>query len=137
MSMKSILLVAAILAAGVGAAEARAVPVSRAGVDFLDAGAVDAFHRDLARAAEEACDTYSRPTLLEMQLKRACRAEAVTRAVVRTNIPTLTVLHEGLSAGQRINASRAPIDDRVLAAVAAAADSMRAEVSTTVVASLR
>jgi hypothetical protein len=90
-----------------------------------------------ARAADAGCVGKGRRTLADIQLERLCREDALARAVAQANVPTLTALHDGLAAAQRIDARRGPLDERQLAAVSAAAESMRADNSTKVIAALR
>lgn len=136
MFTKTVFAAVLVAAAGAGVAEARQIPVSRAGVDFLDASAVDTFYRDLARAANKACNARGR-TLDDAQLRRECRAEALDRAVADANVETLRVLHSELAPALRFNPERPALDGRLLAAVTAAAESMRAEYAPTQVAALR
>jgi UrcA family protein len=135
MTLKTLVAAISIASAVVATADARQVAVSRSGVDFMDVGAVDAFHRDLARAATDVCRISGRVTLAEVEARRACRADALANAVEAANVPTLTALHDGLAPAQRIRPDRAAPEQSLLAAVAAAAETMRAESAPRIIAS--
>lgn len=135
MTLKTFILAIALACSAVATAEARDIAVSRNGVDFMDVGAVDAFHRDLARAAKDVCRISGRVTLAEVEARRVCRADALANAVEAANVPTLTALHDGLAPAQRVQPDRAAPERSLLAAVAAAAESMRAESAPRIIAS--
>ncbi len=127
----TVTVLASVLAAATFATEAQArdVAVSTRGVDFGDAQSVDAFHRTLARAAEDACTTPGRRDLTLRRVEDQCRAEALADAVAELDRPVLTALNEALDARLRLRPARPALDGAALAAAESAARPLRAEIA--------
>ncbi|MDX2233183.1 MAG: UrcA family protein [Hyphomonadaceae bacterium] len=110
-----------------GAAEARDVAVSTRAVDFSDVASVDAFHRDLADAAAEACADQAAPGVLALTLERQCRRDALDAAVETVNRPLLSALNDTLDARLRLNPARPALTDALVADVRSQVQELRAE----------
>jgi len=69
--------------------------VNYSDINLKSAAGVDALYKRLKKAAYEVCQmpTGTRQIRIEQEFK-ACKADAVDRAVLQINLPTLTALHQ-------------------------------------------
>jgi UrcA family protein len=118
-------LVIAFIALGAGVAEARTARIQAATVDYSNAQAVLGLHDAIVDAARNVCRGQGFVRLDERAAERACRVDAVERAIADANRPALTAAHTALPEGKRY-ATRAPLTPEVVAAIAATGQS-RAE----------
>ena len=75
--------------------------VSYADLNLKSTAGVDALYKRIKKAAYEVCQmpTGTRQIRIEQEFK-ACKADAVDRAVQQTNLPMLTALHQSKTGRQ-------------------------------------
>ncbi len=86
--------------------------VSYADLNLNNSAGVEALYKRIKKAAYEVCQmpTGTHQIRIESEFK-ACKADAVDRAVLQTNVPTLTALHQSKT-GRNVNSGQYAADRR-------------------------